>query len=111
MAFMSQYASALAANLAAIAPGDLDMVFLGSTGSEAMEAALKVAEQAQGPARSKILHAANSFHGKTKGVLSVTDSTLYQSQFKLVENRVKVPFGDIEAVRRRWKAILRSASW
>jgi 4-aminobutyrate aminotransferase-like enzyme len=49
MAFMSQYASALAANLAAISPGDLDMVFLGSTGSEAMEAALKVAEQAQGP--------------------------------------------------------------
>ncbi|MGV2488525.1 UNVERIFIED_CONTAM: aminotransferase class III-fold pyridoxal phosphate-dependent enzyme, partial [Bacillus mycoides] len=82
MAFMSQYASALAKNLATIAPGDLDMVFLGSTGSEAMEAALKVAEQAQGPEKSKILHAANSFHGKTKGVLSVTDSTLYQSQFK-----------------------------
>lgn len=100
MAFMSQYASALAKNLATIAPGDLDMVFLGSTGSEAMEAALKVAEQAQGPGKSKILHAANSFHGKTKGVLSVTDSNLYQSQFKLVENRVKVPFGDIEAVRR-----------
>ena len=99
MAFMSQYASALAHNLAQIAPGDLDMVFLGSTGSEAMEAALKVAEQAQGPGRSKILHAANSFHGKTKGVLSVTDSNLYQSQFKLVDNRVKVPFGDIEAVR------------
>jgi acetylornithine/succinyldiaminopimelate/putrescine aminotransferase len=100
MAFMSQYASALAANLAAISPGDLDMVFLGSTGSEAMEAALKVAEQAQGPGKSKILHAANSCHGKTKGVLSVTDSTLYQSQFKLVENRVKVPFGDIGAVRQ-----------
>lgn len=104
MAFMSQYASALAANLAAIAPGDLDMVFLGSTGSEAMEAAIKVAEQAQGPERSKILHAANSFHGKTKGVLSVTDSTLYQSQFKLVENRVKVPFGDIAAVRAALEA-------
>lgn len=104
MAFMSQYASALAANLAAISPGDLDMVFLGSTGSEAMEAALKVAEQAQGPARSKVLHAANSFHGKTKGVLSVTDSTLYQSQFKLVENRVKVPFGDIDAVRQALEA-------
>ena len=29
MAFMSQYASALAKNLAVIAPGDLDMVFLG----------------------------------------------------------------------------------
>ncbi len=29
MAFMSQYAAALAKNLATIAPGDLDMVFLG----------------------------------------------------------------------------------
>lgn len=100
MAFMSQYAAALAKNLAAIAPGDLDMVFLGSSGSEAMEAAVKVAEQAQGPAKSKILYAANAFHGKTKGALSITDSGLYQQQFKLVDNRVKVPFGDLDAIRR-----------
>lgn len=100
MAFMSQYAAALARNLAAIAPGDLDMVFLGSSGSEAMEAAIKVAEQAQGPAKSKILYAANAFHGKTKGALSITDSGLYQQQFKLVDNRVKVPFGDLDAIRQ-----------
>ena len=31
IAFMSQYGAALARNLAAIAPADLDMVFLGST--------------------------------------------------------------------------------
>ena len=37
MAFMSQYASALAYDLAQCSPGDLDMVFLGSSGSEAME--------------------------------------------------------------------------
>ena len=49
------------------------MVFLGSSGSEAMEAALKVAEQAQGPQRSKIIYAENSFHGKTKGTLAITD--------------------------------------
>ena len=100
MAFMSQYAVALAHNLAQIAPGDLDMVFLGSSGSEAMEAAIKVAEQAQGPAKSKVIYAANAFHGKTKGALSITDSNLYQQQFALVENRVKVPFGDLEAIRR-----------
>ena len=67
MAFLSQYAAALAKNLATIAPGKLDFVFLGSTGSEVMEAAIKVAEQAQGPKRSKIVYAENSFHGKTKG--------------------------------------------
>ncbi len=104
MAFMSQYASALAHNLAACSPGDLDMVFLGSSGSEAMEAALKVAEQAQGPARSRIVYAANSFHGKTKGVLSVTDGPLYRSDFKLLETAVKVPFGDLDAIRKAIEA-------
>ncbi|WP_418898783.1 aspartate aminotransferase family protein [Terripilifer ovatus] len=104
MAFMSQYASALAYNLAAIAPGDLDMVFLGSSGSEAMEAALKIAEQAQGPERSTIVYAENSFHGKTKGVLAVTDGALYRSQFKLANNTHRVPFGDIEALRKAFAA-------
>ncbi len=99
MAFLSQYAAALAHNLAAIAPGDLDMVFLGSSGSEAMEAAIKVAERYQGPKRAKVLYAQNAFHGKTKGVLSITDSTLYQSEFTLVEDVKKVPFGDLEAIR------------
>jgi acetylornithine/succinyldiaminopimelate/putrescine aminotransferase len=104
MAFPSQYASALAYNLAAIAPGDLDMVFLGSTGSEAMEAAVKVAEKAQGPQRSKVIYAENSFHGKTKGALSITDSPLYRSSFALVDNAVRVPFGDIDAIVRAVEA-------
>ncbi|MEQ8739781.1 MAG: aminotransferase class III-fold pyridoxal phosphate-dependent enzyme, partial [Hoeflea sp.] len=104
IAFMSQYASALAKNLAAIAPGDLDMVFLGSSGSEAMEAAIKVAERAAGPKRPKIVYAQNSFHGKTKGVLSLTDSELYRGQFQLTGNTVKVPFGDIDAIRAAFEA-------
>lgn len=99
MAFMSQYASALAHNLAQIAPGDLEMVFLGSSGSEAMEAALKIAEQAQGPSKSTIVYAENSFHGKTKGVLAVTDGALYRSQFKLPQNTRKVPFADAGALQ------------
>ncbi len=98
IAFLSQYASALARNIAACSPGELDMVFLGSSGSEAMEAAIKVAERASGRGNCKIVHAENSFHGKTKGVLSLTDSTLYQGEFKLVGNAYKVPFGDLEAL-------------
>lgn len=104
MAFMSQYAAALAHNLAACSPGDLDMVFLGSSGSEAMEAALKVAERAAGPERSRIVYAENSFHGKSKGVLSITDGPLYRGQFKLLDNNVKVPFGDIDAIEAAFKA-------
>lgn len=104
MAFQSQYAAALAHNLAQCSPGDLDMVFLGSTGSEAMEAALKLAEQAQGPERAKVLYAENSFHGKTKGALSVTDGPLYRSRFSLLENNVRAPFGDIDAIRAALEA-------
>ncbi len=98
MAFLSQYAAALSSNLAAISPGDLDFVFLGSTGSEAMEAAVKIAEQAQGPKKSKIVYAENAFHGKTKGALTLTDSTLYRSKFRLVDGAVRVPFGDLRAI-------------
>ncbi len=104
MAFLSQYASALAHNLACIAPEDLDMVFLGSSGSEAMEAALKVCERYQGPKRAKVLFAGNSFHGKTRGALSITDSKMYQAKFALLDDTVKVPFGDLEAIRTALEA-------
>ncbi len=104
IAFMSQYAAALAHNLAQISPGDLDMVFLGSSGSEAMEAAIKLAERVAGPKRPKIVYAENSFHGKTKGVLSITDGQLYRADFKVTDNTVRVPFGDIEAVERAFRS-------
>jgi ornithine--oxo-acid transaminase len=104
IAFLSQYATALAHNIAACSPGDLDMVFLGSSGSEAMEAAIKVAERAAGPSRPKIVYAENSFHGKTKGVLSITDGALYRGQFKLTDNTFRVPFGDIDAIEAAFKS-------
>ena len=104
IAFMSQYATALAKNLAACSPGDLDMVFLGSSGSEVMEAAVKLAERAAGPKRPKIVYAENSFHGKTKGVLAITDGKLYRGEFMLTGNTVRVPFGDIEAVEKAFRS-------
>ena len=104
MAFVSQYAAALAANLAACSPGDLDMVFLGSSGSEAMEAAVKLAERASDRKNVKTIYAENSFHGKTKGVLSITDSPLYRGEFQLVDNAVRVPFGDLAAIEAAVKA-------
>lgn len=100
----SRYAAAFSAGLAAIAPGDLDLVFLGSTGSEAVEAALKLAELVQGPERSTVVYTEKSFHGKTRAALSVSDSKKYQASARLLPNRRRVPFGDIAAL----EAMIRS---
>lgn len=102
IAFMSQYAAALAKNLATIAPGDLDMTLLCCSGSEAVEAALKLAERVQRP-RRKVAYAEQSFHGKTRGALSVTDGQLYRAGFQLLPNCVRVPFGDPAALEKSFQ--------
>lgn len=107
MAFPSQYASALATNLARIAPGDLNVVHLCCTGSEAVETALRIATQAQGPRRPGVAYASRSFHGKTRGALSVTDSARYRSHLPLVHEAARVPFGDVRTLtklfrKQRW---------
>ena len=103
MAFMSQYATALSHNLAKLAPEDLDIVFLANCGSVANEAALKLAERYQGPAKRKVLHASLSFHGKTRAALSVTDSAMYRGDFELLANRDVVPFGDADALEAKFR--------
>ncbi|RZU02658.1 aspartate aminotransferase family protein [Rivibacter subsaxonicus] len=104
IAFMSQYATALAHNLAAIAPGELETVFLTNCGSVANEAALKLAERCAGPKRSTVAYATNSFHGKTRAALSVTDSEFYQSGFTLLPNRRRVRFGDLDSLEEAFKS-------
>lgn len=104
MAFMSQYTTALAHNLAAIATGDLSTVFLANCGSVANEAALKLAERYAGPKRTTIAFASNSFHGKTRAALAVTDSEFYQSGFVLPPNRKRVLFGDLNSLEEAFKS-------
>ena len=98
MAFLSQYATALSYNLAQVAPDGLNKVFLTNCGSVANEAALKLAERYQGAGRQTVAHASHSFHGKTRAALSVTDSDMYQGDFRLLDNTVCVPFGDPAAL-------------
>ena len=104
IAFMSQYAAALSYNLSQIAPEDLDITFLCVSGSEANEAALKLAERSAGPRKRTVLHARNSFHGKTRGALSVSDSALYRGDFTLLDNCRSVPFGDAAALEESMNA-------
>ena len=102
IAFMSQYAAALSKNIATLAPGDLEMTLLCCSGSEAVEAALKLAERAQGQ-KNRIAYAERSFHGKTRGALSVTDGDLYRAGFQLLPNCVRVPFGDAAALEENFQ--------
>lgn len=104
IAFMSQYSTALAHNLASIAPGDLNMAFLTNCGSVANEAALKLAERFAGPKRTTVAYASNSFHGKTRAALSVTDSEFYQNGFTLLQNRRRVQFGDLNSLEEAFKS-------
>ena len=66
--------SRLAAELAATFPGPLDSVMFLNSGSEAIEAALKLARRVTG--RPGIIAFRRAFHGRTFGAMSVTSSAL-----------------------------------
>jgi adenosylmethionine-8-amino-7-oxononanoate aminotransferase len=73
--FTNEPAEALADHLIAAAPAGLDKVFFVSGGSEAVEAALKMARQyfveIGQPERRRFIARRQSFHGNTLGALSV----------------------------------------
>jgi adenosylmethionine-8-amino-7-oxononanoate aminotransferase len=83
--FTSEPAEALAEFLTARAPGDLDRVYLVSGGSEAMEAALKLARQyflEKGePQRRRFIARRQSYHGNTLGALAVGGNAWRRAQF------------------------------
>ncbi len=80
-------------------------VFFCSSGTEANEAALKLARRyqvqvCQRPARTEIVAFENGFHGRTLGALSVTGQAKYRDGFGPLLGGVRfLPFGDVEAVR------------
>ena len=76
--YLTEPAIRLAETIAELAPGALNRTFFVSGGSEAVEAALKLAKQYQQgsgrkPRAYKIISRWNAYHGATMGALSVTD--------------------------------------
>jgi 4-aminobutyrate aminotransferase len=67
--FLNPYRPALAHKLVEITPPNLDKAFLLTTGSEATEAAIKVARKFTG--RTEIIAFEGAFHGRTYGALSL----------------------------------------
>ncbi len=61
-----------AEEIAGVAPGALESVFLCNSGAEAVEAAIKLARKATG--RSDVIAFLGAFHGRTYGALSLTAS-------------------------------------
>ncbi|PZH06855.1 aspartate aminotransferase family protein, partial [Streptomyces sp. NTH33] len=90
-------AGELAERLSALSPGRLERVFFSNSGAEAVEAALKVARAGTG--RTRLVHADNSYHGKTMGALSVTGRRAHGRAFApLLGDVVSVPYGDAGAL-------------
>ncbi|HZD59234.1 MAG TPA: aspartate aminotransferase family protein [Anaerolineae bacterium] len=88
----------LCERLANITPGDLTYSFIGNSGTEAVEGALKLARVATG--KPKIIATENGFHGESMGSLSASGRSIYKDPFKpLVPEFDHVPFGDINALK------------
>lgn len=96
---LAKFAAVLAHNLAHIAPGDLQNCWFCSTGTEAVEGALKLARMYSG--KKKFIYCEGGFHGKTMGSLSVTGKKRYQEPFEpLIPGCIPVPFGDGDALEK-----------
>ena len=95
--FTSSPAEDLAARLAQLAPGDMNRVYLVSSGSEAMESAIKLARQyfiEKGqPNRKHIIARKQSYHGNTLGALAAGGNQWRRQQFEplLVETSLISP--------------------
>ena len=82
----------------------MDKVFFCNSGAEANEAAIKLARyhgHKKGIENPAIVVLEQSFHGRTLATLSATGSRKVQAGFEpLVSGFVRVPFDDLEAIRR-----------
>lgn len=96
---VNPYAAQLAEELVSIAPPGLEMVFFCNSGTESVEAALKLARKSTG--RAGLLHCDRSFHGKSLGSLSITGNPEYQKPFgPLLPGCESIPFGDVAALEQ-----------
>lgn len=89
----------IAERLASVTPGDLDVAFLVSTGTEANEGALKLARKYTG--RPGFVAFEKSFHGRTFGSLSVSWREEWRQPFEpLLEPVTFIPFDDLDAAAK-----------
>ncbi len=89
----------LAEQLLARAPGSVGAMVPANTGTEAVEAAIKIARAATG--RARVLYAEHAFHGLTLGALSLCGNEEFREGFgPLLPGTQALPWGDLEALER-----------
>jgi len=87
----------LAEQLLARAPDSVAAMVPANTGTEAVEAAMKIARAATG--RPRLLSADHAFHGLTLGSLSLNGNEEFRAGFgPLLPDCDRVPFGDADAL-------------
>jgi acetylornithine/succinyldiaminopimelate/putrescine aminotransferase len=78
-------------------------VLFTSTGTEAIEAAIKLGRAAT--KRSRVVSLAHGFHGLTLGSLSVNGNPEFTARFQpLLPDCVQVPLGDLDALERELRS-------
>ena len=88
----------LAEELLRRTPPRLERVLFTSTGTEAVEAALKLGRAATG--RTRVVSTEHGFHGLTLGSLSANGNPEFTARFgPLLPGFARVPFGDLERAR------------
>lgn len=74
-------------------------VFFTSSGTEAIEGAVKLALKHGGTGRRRVLALEGAFHGRSLGALSLTHKSAYKEPFgPMPVDVVHLPFGDIAAL-------------
>jgi len=92
-------AGVLAEALVARAPASIAAMVYANSGTEAVEAAIKLARATTG--RPRILFAEHAFHGLTLGSLSLNGNREFRDGFgPLLPDCQAVPFGDLDALER-----------
>jgi ornithine--oxo-acid transaminase len=75
----------------------LDKVYFVNSGSEAVEASIKIARKATG--RSGLVYCDHAFHGLSNGALSLNGEAVFRGGFgPLMPDCFKVPFNDLAAL-------------
>ncbi len=93
----------LAEELLKRTPARLERVLFTSSGTEAVEAALKLGRAAT--RRSRVISTDHAFHGLTLGALSANGDPHFVERFgPLLPEFSQVPFGDLEALERELRS-------